>query len=47
MLGAIDDARNLTELGKELARLPVDPRIGTIMLQVPHAGKGRAGVTEL
>ncbi len=31
-LGAIDDERNLTPLGKELARLPVDPRIGRLLL---------------
>jgi ATP-dependent helicase HrpA len=31
-LGAIDDARDLTPLGKELARLPVDPRIGRLLL---------------
>jgi ATP-dependent helicase HrpA len=31
-LGAIDDARNLTPLGNELARLPVDPRIGRLLL---------------
>ena len=31
-LGAIDDARNLTPLGHELARLPVDPRIGRLLL---------------
>ncbi|HEX5128675.1 MAG TPA: ATP-dependent RNA helicase HrpA, partial [Usitatibacter sp.] len=31
-LGAIDPDRNLTALGKELARLPVDPRIGRMLL---------------
>jgi ATP-dependent helicase HrpA len=31
-LGAIDDARTLTPLGNELARLPVDPRIGRLLL---------------
>jgi ATP-dependent helicase HrpA len=31
-LGAIDDARDLTPLGKELARLPVDPRIGRLLM---------------
>ena len=31
-LGAIDDNRSLTPLGKELARLPVDPRIGRLLL---------------
>ncbi len=31
-LGAVDTQRALTPLGRELARLPVDPRIGRIML---------------
>jgi ATP-dependent helicase HrpA len=31
-LGAIDGERNLTPLGRELARLPVDPRIGRLLL---------------
>lgn len=31
-LGAIDDRRDLTRLGKQLARLPVDPRIGRMIL---------------
>jgi len=31
-LGAIDGERALTPLGKELARLPVDPRIGRLLL---------------
>ncbi|MEO5694114.1 MAG: ATP-dependent RNA helicase HrpA, partial [Usitatibacter sp.] len=31
-LGAIDADRNLTPLGHELARLPVDPRIGRLLL---------------
>ncbi|MBR5626263.1 MAG: ATP-dependent RNA helicase HrpA, partial [Thermoguttaceae bacterium] len=31
-LGAIDSERNLTELGKKLSRLPVDPRIGRMIL---------------
>ncbi|HUQ27616.1 MAG TPA: ATP-dependent RNA helicase HrpA [Usitatibacter sp.] len=31
-LGAIDDGRNLTRLGTELARLPVDPKIGRLLL---------------
>ena len=31
-LGAIDNERNLTPLGVELARLPVDPRIGRLLL---------------
>ena len=31
-LGAIDDARKLTPMGEQLARLPVDPRIGRMLL---------------
>ncbi|HWB09744.1 MAG TPA: ATP-dependent RNA helicase HrpA [Pirellulales bacterium] len=31
-LGAIDDRRQLTALGRQLSRLPVDPRIGRIIL---------------
>ena len=31
-LGAVDEARMLTPLGRELARLPLDPRIGRIVL---------------
>ena len=29
---AIDDSNQLTDLGRELARLPIDPRIGTMLL---------------
>ena len=31
-IGAVDDHRRLTEIGQTLARLPVDPRIGRIVL---------------
>ena len=31
-LGAIDGERNLTDLGRELARIPVDPRVGRMLL---------------
>lgn len=31
-LGAIDDQGNLTETGRRLARLPIDPRIGRMVL---------------
>src|SRR5690606_20683528 len=42
-LGAVDDRRELTDLGRRLARLPVDPRIARILLQ-----GGREGcVTEM
>ncbi len=32
-LGAVDDRRRLTRLGGDLARLPVDPRIGRMLLE--------------
>ncbi len=31
-LGAVDDARELTPLGRQLAKLPLDPRVGRMML---------------
>ncbi len=37
-LGAVDDARALTASGRELARLPLDPRIGRIVLAARDAG---------
>ncbi len=37
-LGAIDDKRDLTPLGRQLARLPVDPRIGRIILAADQEG---------
>ena len=30
-IGAVDEARRLTRLGKQLARLPVDPRVGRML----------------
>lgn len=35
-IGAIDSARRLTDLGRELARLPVDPKLGRIVLAARH-----------
>ena len=32
-LGAVDDANELTTTGKELARLPLDPRVGRMILE--------------
>ncbi|MCC6534231.1 MAG: ATP-dependent RNA helicase HrpA [Burkholderiales bacterium] len=32
-LGAVDEERALTRLGRELARLPIDPRIGRMVLE--------------
>ena len=37
-LGAVDAERALTPLGRELARLPLDPRIGRIVLAARDAG---------
>ena len=37
-LGAVDGERALTPLGRELARLPLDPRIGRIVLAARDAG---------
>ena len=32
-LGAVDDANALTPIGRELARLPLDPRVGRMILE--------------
>ena len=32
-LGAVDDTNELTPIGKELARLPLDPRVGRMILE--------------
>jgi ATP-dependent helicase HrpA len=37
-LDAVDDARALTPLGRELAKLPLDPRIGRIVLAARETG---------
>ncbi|HJU21262.1 MAG TPA: ATP-dependent RNA helicase HrpA, partial [Casimicrobiaceae bacterium] len=37
-LGAVDATRALTSLGKELARLPIDPRIGRIVVAARDNG---------
>ena len=37
-LGALDEAQTLTGLGRELARLPVDPTLGRILLQAKTEG---------
>ncbi len=42
-LGAIDEARALTRIGRELAALPVDPRIGRMVL----AGRSEACLAEV
>jgi len=35
-LGALDEARTLTRLGEDLARLPIDPTLGRMLLQSQH-----------
>lgn len=35
-LGALDTERNLTELGRNLARLPIDPTLGRMLLQAQN-----------
>src|SRR5690606_5250068 len=35
-LGAIDETRQLTPLGQRLAKLPVDPRIGRMIVAAEH-----------
>ncbi len=37
-LGAVDPARALTPLGRDLARLPLDPRIGRIVIAARDSG---------
>jgi ATP-dependent helicase HrpA len=37
-LGAVDESRALTEVGAELARLPLDPRIGRMLIAAREEG---------
>ncbi|MCC6472631.1 MAG: ATP-dependent RNA helicase HrpA [Burkholderiales bacterium] len=37
-LGAVDEDKRLTEVGRQLARLPVDPRIGRMVLAAKSEG---------
>ncbi|MGB0958548.1 MAG: DUF3418 domain-containing protein, partial [Litorivicinus sp.] len=37
-IGAIDDRRHLTELGRELARMPIDPKLGRMVLAAREHG---------
>ncbi|MEY4758071.1 MAG: hypothetical protein RJA34_2969, partial [Pseudomonadota bacterium] len=37
-LGAVDDANNLTPVGQELAKLPLDPRVGRMILEARERG---------
>jgi ATP-dependent helicase HrpA len=40
-LGALDEARELTPLGRDLARLPIDPTLGRMLLQAEHEQAAR------
>ncbi|HEY0845364.1 MAG TPA: ATP-dependent RNA helicase HrpA [Noviherbaspirillum sp.] len=42
-LGAVDDANQLTALGRQLAKLPLDPRVGRMIL----AARDNAALTEV
>lgn len=37
-IGAVDDARQLTAIGKALSRLPLDPRVGRMLLEAHTRG---------
>ncbi len=37
-LGAVDESRNITPLGRELARLPLDPRLARMLLAAREEG---------
>ncbi len=37
-LGAVDDANELTPIGKTLSKLPLDPRVGRILLEARERG---------
>jgi ATP-dependent helicase HrpA len=37
-LGAVDERRRVTRLGRRLARLPVDPRLGRMLLEAARLG---------
>ena len=37
-LGAVDDANELTPMGRELAKLPLDPRVGRMILEARSRG---------
>jgi ATP-dependent helicase HrpA len=42
-LGAVDEANELTPIGRELARLPLDPRVGRMILEA----RNRQALTEV
>ena len=45
-LGAVDDSRRLTALGRELARLPLDPRLGRMLASIEEKFGGAATAAE-
>jgi ATP-dependent helicase HrpB len=45
MLGAVDDGGRITEIGRRLARLPVHPRLGRLLLAAADRGLSREGAT--
>ena len=42
-LGAVDDDNELTPIGRELARLPLDPRVGRMILEARDARRAGRG----
>ena len=40
-LGVLDEKRELTQLGHDLSRLPIDPTLGRMLLQSQHEHAGR------
>ncbi len=45
LLGAADAQGNLTPQGREMARLPLHPRLAALVLEARRLGAGREGVT--
>ena len=40
-LGAVDDKRHITKIGWQLSRLPIDPRLGRMVIEAAHTGSVR------
>jgi len=45
MLGAVDEAGKITEVGRQLAGLPVHPRLGRLLVAAAEIGMVREGAT--
>jgi ATP-dependent helicase HrpB len=43
-LGAIDEKNKITKIGKEIARLPVHPRLGKMVLKATEIGQRKLGL---